>query len=466
MSKVIAIIPQVAALVVLHKILQYKEAPMECGIDESDGLDDQGLPLSGADDSGVSGDLEIVAETRRELVIDHPLALTGVLQTYGWGKIGELSKAAQLHGEFDQGTPYAELWLGVHPNGQAITTLNGQTTNFADICAASPTQILGPQVQELYGELPFLFKVLSIGQPLSIQAHPDPELAKVLHAADPDHYPDDRHKPEIAIAITYLEYLRGFRSISEISENFKRREPLKKLLGPDLAQRLQDYANHDSEQLLRDVYQAVMRADADLLETVTTEMLSAIDVEGEVSREDEWFKTLAEDYPKGDVGMISFYLLNLGRIEKGQAIFTGPGIPHAYLAGDIVEVMSNSDNTVRGGITPKFIDVENLLSMLTYEQGQMPLVETTPLSQSKGVRYVTPAPEFVVDLFDNDCISEQHSTNQGVQLVFCLSGSANLEVSGSAFELKPGGALIIPASCPDYTLTVNEGSMFRVSVAA
>ena len=193
-------------------------------------------------------------------------------------------------------------------------------------------------------------------------------------------------------------------------------------------------------------------------------MLLCLSSVSDFGPEDTWYQKLSEDFPKGDVGMISFYLLNLGRIEKGEAIFTGAGIPHAYLDGDIVEVMANSDNTVRGGITPKYIDVGTLLEMLTYQSGAMPVVEQESLSDARGVRYKTSADEFVVDRFDGPFATSLQSSLDSLHFCFCLHGEGELITDESKVSFSSGDAFIVPAQLESYSLNVQNGMMFRVSI--
>ncbi|KAJ7398109.1 Mannose-6-phosphate isomerase [Pitangus sulphuratus] len=245
--------------------------------------------------------------------------LSCAVQNYSWGKVGLESEVAKLLTSGDPlvqiqpDRPYAELWMGAHPRGDAIIRDNRIPQKTLGQWIADNPACLGTKVKDTFqGQLPFLFKVLSVDTALSIQAHPNKELAAKLHAQFPEHYPDANHKPEMAIALTPFEGLCGFRPVEEIVSFLQTEEG-------------KDTSGSNGELLLR----------------------------------------LHSQYP-GDIGCFTIYFLNLVKLEPGEAMFLGANEPHAYLRGDCVECMACSDNTVRAGLTPKFIDVLTLCEMLNY----------------------------------------------------------------------------------------------------
>lgn len=310
-----------------------------------------------------------------------PLAipLRGVVQHYAWGKAEDESLvAAMARGQDDHGTKpadggterkFAEFWMGTHKNGHSSVlepaeapvagTWKLQAKCLKDAISGDPEHWLGDDWSR--GDLPYLFKVLSVRQALSIQAHPNKRLAEQLHSRRPEHYPDDNHKPEICIPLDHFEALVGFRPIAEVRSFLRSVEELRALCCGEAA---------DVDRLdLRELFSRVMRSDALLVQrqaAALTERLAQC--RGERSEEEALILRLAKDYP-GDVGIFAVYFLNLVCITADMPrrfIYCAPDEPHAYLLGDAVECMAISDNVVRAGLTSKHKDVDTLLEMMTY----------------------------------------------------------------------------------------------------
>uniref|UniRef100_A0A3P9MQ70 Mannose-6-phosphate isomerase n=1 Tax=Oryzias latipes TaxID=8090 RepID=A0A3P9MQ70_ORYLA len=277
--------------------------------------------------------------------------LTCAVQNYAWGKAGLDSEVAKLVVGGDplaviEEKPYAELWMGAHPKGDAQIKDNRiMQTTLGQWIAHYPA-CLGSKVKDAFqGQLPFLFKVLSVNTALSIQAHPNKDLAARLHAQFPEHYPDTNHKPEMAIALTRFQGLCGFRPVEEILAFLQRAAG-------------KDTSGSNGDLLLR----------------------------------------LHSQYP-GDIGCFSIYFLNYVVLEPGQAMFLGANEPHAYLYGDCIECMACSDNTVRAGLTRKYIDVSTLCEMLSYSPAPasskiFPCVQDS--SDPCVTLYDPPVPDFTV----------------------------------------------------------------------
>jgi mannose-6-phosphate isomerase len=230
--------------------------------------------------------------------------------------------------------------------------------------------------EQLDSQLPFLFKVLSVNQSLSIQAHPDKALAKELHTRDPKNYPDDNHKPEVAIALTKFEALCSFRLQSEIQASFS--------YYPELCF-LSPVTN------IRVMFENVMRASRGKVQMVAEKLISKYS-----GPEIDLFVGLWRLYPN-DVGCFCVFLLNYVVLQPGEAIFLSANEPHTYLAGDCVECMAASDNVVRAGLTPKFRDLETLLRMLTYRQVKPADLIVRPQPEHSGMElYSVPVKEFAV----------------------------------------------------------------------
>lgn len=279
--------------------------------------------------------------------------------------------------------------MGTHPSVPSVNSKTG--TTLRDQIAKTPT-ILGSEVQEAFGgelELPFLFKVLSIRKALSIQAHPDKELGAKLHAADPKNYPDPNHKPEMAIAITEFEGFCGFRPLKQMIQLLNCVPELVQLVSTEEAEKFKNQvvvdAAPDSEQgkqnraALQSLFSKLMHAPQSEIDSAAESLIksakshpesfaSELVVDG-VKQGPELAALLVrlnEQFPD-DIGLFcGGLLLNYVKLQPGEAMFLRAKDPHAYISGDIIECMAASDNVVRAGFTPKFKDVENLVSMLTY----------------------------------------------------------------------------------------------------
>jgi len=286
----------------------------------------------------------------------HPLR--GTVQAYAWGMIGSQSLVAQLASKsstIDAKQPYAEYWMGTHPKGQSFLV--------------NPTE---KSLKEYLGkDLPFLFKVLSVRTALSIQAHPNKEHARILHQQNPKEYPDDNHKPEMAVALTKFECLCAFRPYEEINRFLQQYEQLQILCDKKSCQKFADAIAskaHSSTQqtLLKEIYSNLMQSSpAMIAQCVDAHLLhiSSSDNNAELS---QLFQRLNQQYPGGDVGLFSIYFFNYIHLQPGEAILLKANVPHAYLHGECIECMACSDNVVRAGLTPKFKDISTLTEMLDY----------------------------------------------------------------------------------------------------
>ena len=344
------------------------------------------------------------------------VGITNTPRDYAWGSATAI---AELLGRPASGGPEAELWLGAHPGRPAVITdpaLTRGAANLADWIELDPTTALGAE-QASAGHLPFLLKILAAQSPLSLQAHPSPERAAAgfalenaagipLDAADRN-YRDPFHKPEIIFALSdTFQALCGFRDPREIRAiltelralDATTDEPQPEALAA-LERRLTgDDALRDAvEWLLRDGRGGDSGEVAWLVERVVALAEQAaflIDGGARVSFAAElaMVRTLAAAYP-GDPGIVISLLTNLVSLKRGEVLFLPAGNIHAYLSGLGVEVMASSDNVLRGGLSPKHIDVDELLEVLDFSP--LPVPYLLPRVQADGVAVYTPdVPDF------------------------------------------------------------------------
>jgi len=400
--------------------------------------------------------------------------LSCACKTFSWGKIGSDSAVAQLTKgqagfEVDDETPYAELWMGTHPNGPSKLRALPNEVDADEVCLGEWIEknpsVLGSDVSTQYGSaLPYLFKVLSINKSLSIQAHPSKEHAKILHRDMPDKYKDSNHKPEMAIALTKFEALCGFRPVSEILNYFHEIQEFLSVVGQEAVDELINAAMASEkcnrgqavQKALKHCVSCLMDCHADLVKEQLNKLVQRLD-ECHTNREDttpylgRLFLRIHSQFP-GDVGCFIIYILNYIQLEPFESIFLGPNIPHAYFSGDIIECMACSDNVVRAGLTPKFKDVKTLINMLDY----------TPktIAESKFHPRQEPGDEFVkvynppVDDFSVKKIQIPRG---------CTSDYTFKPINGPSIILTITGCGAVEYDKGSKTLHLAKGSVFFIS---
>lgn len=301
---------------------------------------------------------------------------------YDWGRSGPSALIHELmrsRGKTtDDAQPAAELWMGAHPKAPAHLP-DGRPLDEA--IRQDRAHFLGEDLATRgYSKLPFLFKILDAARPLSIQAHPDRDLAPQLHARDPKNYPDDNHKPELAVCLADMSALIGFRPPEEILRFLKSIPELRALCTPDGS----IYEEGDSpgpakpkknekarRAFVEELYGQLMQSSPGEIEEAVQAhrlRLSLLD-DQDALREDALFLRLSGLYGDRDSGVFSVYFLNYVDLTAEEALFLGPNEPHAYLGGQILECMAASDNVVRAGLTAKYMDTHTLLRMLHYRSG-------------------------------------------------------------------------------------------------
>ncbi|KAJ8510419.1 hypothetical protein OPV22_000853 [Ensete ventricosum] len=392
-----------------------------------------------------------------------PLRLRCSVQNYDWGRVGVESTVARLFRqnsgrEIELGRPYAEFWMGTHESGPSfVVAAEGSGTEEAvtlkEWTGANPGA-LGNKVVEKWGnDLPFLFKILSVAKALSIQAHPDKELARMLHKMRPSVYKDPNHKPEMAIALTEFKALCGFVSIEELKDVLVAVPEIKELLGNDEARKIlsQDLNGYvDAKSFLQLVFTKLMTASKEVVSELVSKLKGRLDLENKIRTltEKEQLVLLLEKQYQADVGIIAAFLFNYVKLSPGEALYIGPNEPHAYISGECIECMATSDNVVRAGLTPKYIDKQTLCSMLTYKQGFPEILRGSPINPYVS-RFRPPFDEFEVDR----CLlpskeSVEFSAIPGPSIfVVVAGGEGRMEVSSVVEELKimEGDVYFVPA---------------------
>ncbi|MEU5594743.1 mannose-6-phosphate isomerase, class I [Streptomyces sp. NPDC020298] len=378
--------------------------------------------------------------------------LENTVRPYAWGSTTAIP---ELLGVEPTGEPQAEMWMGAHP-GAPSRTARG---TLVEVIEGDPGRELGAKAVAKFGpRLPFLLKILAAGAPLSLQVHPDLAQAKEGFAdeerrgipidAPYRNYKDANHKPELICALTEFDGLCGFRDPVETAD-------LLDGLGVDSLKPYVDLLHaHPEDAALREVLTAVLTADPEeMTRTVAAATAACARLGGAYAP----YAGLAHHYP-GDPGVIAAMLLNHVRLQPGEALFLGAGIPHAYLSGLGVEIMANSDNVLRCGLTPKHVDVPELLRVVRFEAGDPGVLRPEASPDGEEV-YETPIDEFRLSRYVLPAGGTGHDlTLPTPQILLCTAGS----VRAGEHELTPGDSVFVPAG--EKAEASGEGTVFRATV--
>ncbi|UKZ65954.1 uncharacterized protein TrAtP1_007141 [Trichoderma atroviride] len=396
------------------------------------------------------------------------------VNSYEWGKKGSESAAARYAAAtpsddltIQADKPYAELWMGTHPSNPSRDLQTGRT--LLDLCSQHQGLLSEPVSSKYGAKLPFLFKVLSVNKALSIQAHPNKKLAEQLHARDPKNYPDDNHKPEMAIAITPFEGLCGFRPLGEVAHFLETVKPLRTLVGEDEAAQFIQAAKDEGgdeapkKKALQKAFGGLMSSSADEVEKEINNLVALAKSEGAdfaaggvpSTKGDVLVELVTRLHGQygSDIGIFVLFFLNFVTLQPGEALFLVADDIHAYVSGDIIECMAASDNVVRAGLTPKFKDVSTLVDMLTYnyapidEQKMNPteypyatLNRTAYSSGSEVMLYDPPIEEFSVvrTLLHGEGAKATFDPLEGPSIVICTNGKGTIAVGDAKHEIEEG----------------------------
>jgi len=383
--------------------------------------------------------------------------LRNPIQEYAWGSHTAISDLLGNPSPSDK--PQAEQWLGAHPKAPSRVKYGGRWVSLAKLIEKNPKNILGEAVAEKFdNQLPYLFKVLAAARPLSIQAHPNQSQAKqgferenrlnIPLDAPERNYKDENHKPECICALTPFWGLNGFRKIGDIL-------PLMEKIAPKrLEKEFDELLKHPDFQGLKGLFHALITMDPQRKkEVVGNAAINARDY----SEEDpifRWIIKLCNEYPS-DIGVLSPIFLNLICLQPGQAMFLPAGEPHAYLDGVGIELMANSDNVLRGGLTPKHMDVPELLEVLNFDEKEIDILHPRKISDYESV-YDTPAEEFLLSVISVEkSMKRAHFINRSVEILLCTDGKAKItdfNKKKDTIMVEKGMSVIIPAGVDEYCI--------------
>ena len=400
-----------------------------------------------------------------------PLVLRCGVQHYAWGDpdyIPELISVSNL-----EQRPYAELWIGAHAALPAVARVGDSEVPLPLLLHGAAEVVLGRKDAERFGgKLPFLLKILAAAQPLSIQVHPDKRQAQTGFEREhrlgirPDaphrNYYDDNHKPELIAALTDFYALRGFRPLDELGA----------ILAsiPELCDLAADY--RPTRESLIDLYTRVMCMEQNKVDAILTPLVRRLREEAArqvFSKEQTEYWVLRADsmfsnHGHRDKGLFSVFLLNLVHLLPGEAMYLPAGKLHAYLQGAGVEIMANSNNVLRGGLTAKHTDVDELLRILTFDAGEVNIIGKGLGPEEERVVYETPSEEFILSR-RRVTAARPYAGAVGHSLTLGVVTQGKVVISTASddgFELRRGGVFLVPheldyriscsISCPGETV--------------
>ena len=393
--------------------------------------------------------------------------LKNTIQEYAWG-----SKTAipELLGQsVPAEKPQAELWMGAHPKAPSQVLADGLWRSLPEVIQENPEETLGQKVAARYSnKLPFLFKVLAAARPLSIQAHPNKEQAEQGFARENElgvpldapqrNYRDDSHKPEIICALTPFCALNGFRKLEEALRL------LEKIRVPGLAEIVSFLRSHPNRDGLKKFFKHLMTTDRGKQRKIVEQAVNSAEQQTNEEPVWTWMIKLNEEYP-GDMGVLSPLFLNLVRLKPQQAMYLPAGELHGYLEGVGIELMANSDNVLRGGLTPKHIDLQELLTVLNFTDGDLNILGPENLAFGEAI-YSTEAEEFALSVMRlNKGAPFSSPRNRSVEIMICTEGEVSVTdlSAGDITRLTRGISIIVPAAVEQYRIE-GEATLYKATV--
>jgi mannose-6-phosphate isomerase len=385
---------------------------------------------------------------------NRPLALKNSIQEYAWGSHTAIQNLLRSP---PTDMPWAELWLGAHPKAPSRVDFMGEWVAMDSLIDQYAIEILGKSVAKKFNNaLPYLFKILAADQPLSIQAHPDSKEAregffrenslKIPLNADIRNYKDDRHKPECICALTPFWALKGFRKADVIALRIEALCPY------GLSNELREL-KANMPHGLKNFFKALLTMPDERKHRLISEAVENAQKLKADDNEFDWIIRLHEKYPS-DIGVLSPALLNLIKLDPGQALFLPSGELHSYLHGVGIELMANSDNVIRGGLTPKHVDAEELARILSFEEADVQILTATALTDGEAF-FPLDVEEFCLSrIMLGASVTYASPPTRGAEILLCTQGSSSILFDGGngRLAMEKGGSVLIPASMDAYQI--------------
>jgi mannose-6-phosphate isomerase len=372
--------------------------------------------------------------------------LKGKVQHYAWG--GKDFIPQLIHFYNIENKPCAEYWMGAHPSASATIVVNEKEVLLKDYIQQNASEVLTEKVYQQFGELPYLYKILDVHDMLSIQVHPSKEEAAkgfereekegVAITASYRNYKDKNHKPEVMIALGEFWLLHGFMDLKKIEQRLLEVKELNVLLPlfkaeglKALYQFLMEMEVKDSDSILQPLLEREIahKKNGLLNKSMPGWWASKLFNEGDVIQ-------------NIDKGVFSIYLFNIVGLQYGEGIFQAAGVPHAYLEGQNVELMANSDNVLRGGLTPKHIDVPELLKHTIFKP-ITPHILSGEIIGNYEKKYPCPVPDFAISKITLDAGNTYSALSTSPEIIIAIKGGCVVNSHETNMPIKTGEAFFV-----------------------
>lgn len=377
--------------------------------------------------------------------------LFGHTQDYAWGGKNYLPQLLTISNP--ENKPFAEYWLGAHPALPSEIIINKQKIKLTDFLNHHPKYLGENNLQKFGKELPFLLKILDVALPLSIQLHPtkaeaeqgyELENQKGIALTDKTRtYKDRNHKPEMMIALSDFWLLHGFKYKHEIIKSLQAKPSLQSL------------AHELEQESLYDFYAKIMQADQNqlanwLMPIIESQTQAYQENKLTIDNPDYWvlytIEAMQIDLNKLDAGLMCFYIFNLVNLKEGEGIFQDAGIPHAYLRGQNIELMACSDNVIRGGLTPKYVDIPELLKIIDCSEITPKIIPAVKFNAQH--QYQTPAQDFAlthIGFNQNEVNQYKNFQSASAAILLVMQGEMEILSNTENLKLKQGESCFIKA---------------------
>ncbi|CAK3298741.1 mannose-6-phosphate isomerase type 1 [Vibrio crassostreae] len=370
--------------------------------------------------------------------------LDNVIQHYPWGSKQSISELFDIQNP--NAEPQAEIWMGAHPRGCSRVADTGQL--LSEVLSQDCKGMFGEYTEARFGELPYLFKVLAAETPLSIQVHPSKKKAQLgferenklgisLDASNRN-YKDPNHKPELVYALTFYKAMNGFRPIQQIIELFKEAE----ISALDIE--ISALAINPNSEGLKVFFTSVMTLEGERKKLALEQLYSAYERRPKTAmgREALQYSKGFEQHYVDDIGLFSPLMLNTIELAPGEAMFLHAETPHAYIEGTGLEIMANSDNVLRAGLTPKFIDVPELIDNTCFETTDIEGIKLKPIEKEDKLSFPIPVDDFGFDILSvSKEISQQYL--RSAEILFCIGGEVTISTKEHKLMLSSGESAFI-----------------------
>jgi mannose-6-phosphate isomerase len=394
--------------------------------------------------------------------------LKGVIRNYDWGGADFLSNLLSHPNPFKQ--PMAEYWLGAHESSPSLLETSQGNVELNKFISNDTERILGKTVVKKLGRLPYLLKLLDVKDMLSIQVHPSKHTAEVeferenaegipLNAVNRN-YRDNNHKPELVVSLNKFWLIHGFKPVGKLRGTLQSIPELKPLLD------IFDETGYD--QLYKTVMEMPQQSVNGLLQPLLDRIIPLYQ-QNELTKdqEDFWAARAALAFnqtDKIDRGIFSIYFFNLLHLKKREGIFQDAGVPHAYLEGQNVEIMANSDNVLRGGLTSKHINVKELMRNIKFEETIPQILHPQKIDHEKVYR--TAAADFKLSHFEFKKGDNSILDSATAEILLVIDGNLSIASGVDKLELNKGEAAFIISGQQVILNVLSETDLYRASVPA